>query len=115
MEYQKFIPEGWNPKEEYTLEQLEDAKQYGKIIEGKVSSCDEDYNLHVNLGNNLVGIVPKNEFEIEDNIKPSIYKNKENSYIQFKVLDISENNILLSRKEAKKEAFEWVKNDLNSR
>lgn len=115
MEYQKFIPEGWNPKEEYTFKQLEEAMKYGTIVEGKVSSCDENYNLHINLGNNLIGIIPKCEIELEENLKPSIYKNKENSYVQFKVLEASNENILLSRKVVKQEAFEWVKNDLKAR
>lgn len=115
MEYQKFIPEGWNPKEEYTMSQLEDAKQSGKIMQGLVTSCDEKFNLHVNLGNNLTGIIPKDEFELENNIKPSIYKNKENSYVQFKVIDTSGKDVLLSRKAAKQEAFEWVRSDLNNR
>ena len=53
MEYQKFIPEGWNTKEEYTFKQLEEAKQSGKIMEAMVTSCDENYNLHVNLGNHI--------------------------------------------------------------
>lgn len=114
MEYQKFFPEGWNSKEEYTFSEIEQARLNGKIIEGTVINCDENFNLHVSLGNNLEGIVPKNEIELEDNIKPSIYKNKENTIIQFKVNEISEGNILLSRKAVKKEAFEWVKNDLKS-
>lgn len=115
MEYQKFIPEGWNSNEEYTLKQLQEAKLNGKIIEGKVISCDEDYNLHVNLGNNLVGIVPKDEFELSENIKPSVYRNKVNSCIQVKVTDASTKNILLSRKSVKRDAIEWVKNDLVNR
>ena len=115
MEYQRFIPEGWNPKEEYTLQQLEDARLLGKTIEGFVTSCDNNYNLHVNLGKDIVGIIPKNEFELNNNIKPSIYRNKENTIVQFKVMNISDNSILLSRKAVKKEAFEWVKNDLKKR
>ena len=114
MEYQKFIPEGWNPKEEYTIEQLEDAKLFGKTIEGFVTSCDENYNLHVSLGKNIVGIIPKDEFELNDNIKPSIYKNKENTAVQFKVIDMSDNNIMLSRKAVKQEAFNWVRDDLKT-
>lgn len=115
MEYQKFIPEGWNPEEKYTFSQLQEAQKRGYVIQGKVAKCDENYNLHINLGNNLTGIIPRNEIELEENIKPSIYKNKENSYIQFKVIDTSGENILLSRKSVKQEAFDWVKNDLKSR
>ena len=114
MEYQKFIPEGWNAKEEYTLEQLKDAKTFSKTIEGFVTSCDENYNLHVNLGNNIMGIIPKNEFELNNNVKPSVYKNKENSVVQFKVIDISDNNVFLSRKAVKQEAFDWVRSDLKT-
>ena len=115
MEYQKFIPEGWNPKEKYTLEQLEDAKIKGTVIEGFVTSCDENYDLHVNLGENLYGIIPKEEFELDEITKPSIYKNKEKSPVQFKVMDISGENILLSRKVVKQEAFDWVRNVLKKR
>ena len=114
MEYQKFIPEGWNPRKEYTFSELEYAKIEGKIIQGIVTKCDENFNLHVSLGNNLEGIVPKHEIELEENIKSSIYKNKENSIIQIKVTDISNENIVLSRKLVKQEAFDWVKNELET-
>ena len=114
MEYQKFIPEGWNPKEEYTMNQLEEARIKGKTIEGFVTSCDENYNLHVSLGNSIVGVIPKDEFELNNNIKPSIYKNKENTVVQFKVIDLDNNNILLSRKAVKQEAFNWIRSSLKT-
>ena len=115
MEYNKyFIPEGWNPRKEYTKEEIEEAKESGKILEALVTKCDENYNLHVSLGKDLIGIIPKVEVEIDENIKFSIYKNKEDTLVQFKVVDINSDNIVLSRKACKIEAIKWAKNDLKS-
>ena len=35
-------------------------------MQGYVGSCDENYNLHINLGNNIKGIIPRNELEAVD-------------------------------------------------
>lgn len=119
MEYQKFIPEGWvETKEEFNMLGIQNAFQEGKIIQGVVGSCDENYNLHINLGNNIKGIIPRNELEAIDTdeygfCKTSICKNKVNQYVQFKVKEIYNNdNILLSRKNVQQEALEWAKKDL---
>ena len=52
----KFLPEGWNSE----LSNIIDMKKEGnleKIYQGVVERCDKDYNLHVNLGNKLIGKV----------------------------------------------------------
>ena len=120
MEYnQKFIPEGWDPTEKaFSLDELNDASKNGSIMQAKVSKCDSNYNLYLDLGNNITGIIPREEVEIvtkdEDNFpKPNICLNKVDKYVQFKVKDISKKDtVILSRKAVVKEATSWVKNDL---
>lgn len=120
MEYLKFIPEGWiENKVEYGIENIRDAFENGKIMQGLVYECDSNYNLHVKLGNNITGIIPRNEVDCFDSdeygfTRPSICKNKLNSYVQFKIKEIySENQIILSRKKAHLEALEWMKENLS--
>ncbi len=112
MEYQKFIPEGWNDtKENFSLEQLEQAKKHGSIMQGFVSKCDENCNLQVHLGRDIIGIIPRNEVDSinYDDLgmtRPSICKNKVNQFVQFKVKEIyDENCLLLSRKEVRERSF----------
>ena len=119
MEYQKFIPEGWqsvlNP---VTDNVIEDAIKTKQIIQGIVTKCDSNYNLYVDLGNKRQGIIPREEVEainIDETgfPKPNICINKVNKIIQFTIKDIdSKDNIILSRKEVGKKALAWVKNDL---
>lgn len=120
MEYQKFIPEGWmeNTKKEFNIQELADAYKSGQIIQGYVKDCDTKYNLYVNLGNNITGIIPRNELEAIDTdeygfCKSAICKNKVNQFIQFKVKEIyKEDQVLLSRKSVQQDALNWMKNDL---
>ena len=119
MEYQKFIPEGWNKsKEDFNLAQLETAKEQGTVMQGFVEKCDENCNLQVHLGKQIVGIIPRNEMDAINNdefgmTKQSICKNKVGQFVQFKVKEVyDEKRLLLSRKEAGKEALNWVKSDL---
>ena len=116
---QKFVPEGWkDTKENFELQDLQNAKLQGTVIQGFVNKCDENYNLQVHLGKDIIGIIPRNEMDavnVDDfgMTNPSICKNKVNQFVQFKVKEIyNENRLLLSRKEAGKEALNWVKNDL---
>ena len=119
MEYQRFIPEGW--KEEATpvsKEILNSAIQDGNVIQGFVSDCDSNYNLHINFGENLVGIIPRNEVEAINidgtgNVNPRICASKVNKFIQFKVKGITNNDVyVLSRKEAENEAIHWINKEL---
>jgi DNA-directed RNA polymerase subunit E'/Rpb7 len=119
MEYLKFIPEGWTQNNENAnLESIKDAYNTGKIMQGLVYDCDSNFNLHVKLGENITGIIPRNEIDYTNcdeygYTKPSIIKNKLNSYVQFKVKEIYSNNqIILSRKNANKEALEWMNENL---
>lgn len=120
MEYQKFIPEGWQgTKEIFDKNILANAFENGNVLEGYVSACDENYNLHIDLGNNLRGIIPRKEVDalgLDENgfCKSTLCRNKVNTYVQFKVKEISNDNeeVILSRRNAQDEALNWVKNDL---
>ena len=120
MEYnQRFIPEGWNPTEKaFSLEELNSASKDGSIMQAKVTKCDSNYNLYLDLGNNITGIIPREEVEamsVDETgfPKPNICISKVDKYVQFKVKDISKKDtIILSRKAVGKDAANWVKNDL---
>lgn len=122
MEYLKFIPEGWNEENQnVNLESIKSALDTGKIMQGKVYECDSNFNLYVKLGENLTGIIPRNEVDFitcdeYGFTKPSICLNKVNSYVQFKVKEVhSDNQIILSRKKANEEALNWMNENLKER
>lgn len=119
MENQKFIPEGWiEDFSPITKEVLNNAIQTGEILQGIVKKCDSNYNLYVNLGKNLKGMIPRQEVEainVDETgyAKPKVCKNKVNKFVQFKVKAIDDNNnVILSRKEVEKDALSWMKNQL---
>jgi len=120
MDYnQKFIPEGWNEVNKvFSLDELNMASINGNIIEAKVTKCDSNYNLYLDLGNNITGIIPREEVEAV-NIdetgfpKPNICTSKINKFVQFKVKDTSKKDaVILSRRAVGREAMSWMKNDL---
>lgn len=119
MDYQRFIPEGWiDVCKPVTPFELNTAFQNGNIMDGIVTKCDSNYNLYVDLGNNIKGIIPREEVEainVDETgfPKPNICINKVNKIVQFKVKDIKkEDLVILSRKAVGKEALSWVKNEL---
>lgn len=110
MEYiQKFIPEGWDDvNKAFSLEELNSASINGDIMQAKVTRCDSNYNLYLDLGNNITGIIPREEIEAV-NIdetgfpKPNICTSKINKFVQFKVKDTSKKDtIILSRRAVRK-------------
>ena len=120
MEEQKFIPEGWEEisSQIEPRDNLYELMEQGTVMQGIVSACDKDYNLHVSFGKDLKGTIPRNEVEaINVNEiglpKPSICVGKLNKYVQFKIKEIDNNGeIFLSRKDVGKEALSWVNKDL---
>ena len=120
MEYnQKFIPEGWNNEPQtFSLEELNTAFINGSIMQAKVKKCDSNFNLYLDLGNNITGIIPREEVEaisVDETgfPKPNICTSKVDKFVQFKVRDISKKDtIILSRKAVEKEATNWVKTEL---
>ena len=119
MEYQKFIPEGWYEEIKPISKQIiNDALINGNIMNGVVTKCDSNYNLYVDMGNDIKGIIPREEVEAI-NIdktgfpKPNICVNKVNKVVQFKVKAIKQENIaILSRRAVGQAALNWVKYDL---
>ena len=120
MEYaQKFIPEGWEEcTKSFSLDELNKLSVSGEILQAKVTKCDSNYNLYLDLGNNITGVIPREEVEAV-NIdetgfpKPNICISKVNKIVQFKVKDITKNDtVILSRKAVGKEAVSWVKDEL---
>lgn len=119
MQYQKFVPEGWNTQiNNNNMNDINNALKNGNIIEGLVNKCDSNYNLYVNLGNDITGIIPRNEIEAINTEKtgypkPNICMNKVNKIVQVKVKKIEDNEVILSRKEVGTEAINWIKNELH--
>ena len=119
MEYKGFIPEGWEENfRPMSKEYLINAMQEGTIVQGIVNKCDSNYNLHIDFGNNVTGVIPREQVEAV-NVdetgfpKPNICVSKVNKYVQFKVTDLTANDkFILSRKEVGNEALKWVKNSL---
>ncbi len=119
MEYPKFVPEGWNKVcNMMTNEELNTAYKNNEIIAGIVKECDSNYNLHIDFGNDIKGIIPMQEVEAINidkagNPNPNTCVNKVNKIVQFKVKQINDDDVyILSRKQVGQEALNWITNDL---
>lgn len=119
MECQKFIPEGWLENfSPVTKDTLINAIETGEVMQGIVNKCDSNYNLYVDFGNNLKGVIPRDQIEAV-NIdetgfpKPNICTSKVNKYVQFKVKDVDKKDyFVLSRKAVGEDALNWIKQDV---
>lgn len=103
-----FSPEGWG-KESITNKK--------DILQGIVEDCDKDYNLHVKLDNDKVGIIPREEIEAinldKDGFpKTNLCVGKVHKYVQFKVKEKDGDKFILSRKDVQNEVLNCIKNDL---
>lgn len=118
MNYQRIMPEGWYDEEvEFNMEDITDAWENGRIMQGRVNKCDSSYNLHINLGNDIEGIIPREEVEavyVNDVgfPKTNICENKVDKFVQFKVKDVKNQKVVLSRKSVGKEVIKWINNEL---
>ena len=115
----KFVPEGWNNEiTKVESSQIENYIRNNETLQGLVNKCDEQYNLYINLGNGIQGIIPRKEVEAinlqEDGLpKVNLCTGKVHKFVQFKVKNRSEDNrVILSRKQVQAETLEWVKNEL---
>lgn len=115
----RFRPEGWN--NEVNVLDKEKINKYienQEILQGLVKECDNQYNLHINLGNGIMGIIPRKEVEgisTEENGLPktNLCVGKVHKFVQFKIKEEQENNVvILSRKEVQEDALNWVKKEL---
>ena len=103
-----FFPEGWkNEKIEST----------NGILQGFVTNCDKDFNLHVELENGEKGIIPREEVEainVDENgiPKANLCEGKVHKYVQFKLKEKDGDKLIFSRKDVQQEVLNSVKTDL---
>jgi len=91
---------------------LEKAKNEGIILEGMAVLCDSELSLHVELGNGIRGIIPKEEVLWECNgsgVKDIAVITRVGKAICFKVKEIKYDSpspyCILSRREAQRECY----------
>lgn len=114
----KFEPEGWdNEITKLDRSNWKSYKENNEILQGLVSKCDDNYNLYIKFEDGLVGKIPRSEIEAiktENNGLPktNLCSGKVHKFVQFKIKDIENDELILSRKEVQKEAIDWIKNDL---
>ncbi len=105
----KYMPEGRNAPLNctYTLTMLGDAMERGKILEAKAMMCSSDHNLTVDLGGNIVGIIPREEGAIgiaEGQVRDIALISRVNKPVCFTVTEIIQRDgkvtAMLSRREA---------------
>lgn len=93
---------------------LSQAKSLGKILEAKAILCDSQKNLIVDMGNNIKGIIPRNEVAMEFNqekVKDIAIISKVNKPVCFIITKLESQNdgttiAILSRKMAQELCFE---------
>ena len=112
----QFVPEGWNEEiENLNLQKIQEYQQENRTIQGIVQSCDEQYNLHINLGNNIEGIIPRSEVEDIEGELPNekLCVGKVHKYVQFKIQGIeNDRKVLLSRRSVQQEALNYIKDNM---
>ena len=114
-----FMPEGWdNVVSTLDGNNINEVINNKTTLQGIVTDCDNDFNLHIDLGN-YQGIMPRSEVEginLQRNGLPktNLCTGKVNKFVQLKVKDVGNNGIaILSRKDVQSEALNWVKKDLS--
>ena len=112
----QFVPEGWNETvENFDIQKIQEYKNENKTMQAIVQSCDEQYNLHIKLGNAIEGIIPRNEVEDLPEGLPDerLCTGKVHKYVQFKIENIeNDNTVILSRKSVQQEALDYIKNQM---
>lgn len=104
----RFFPEGWKDEE---------VEGTNDIFQGIVEQCDKNYNLHVKLDNGTRGVIPREEIEainVDENgiPKTNLCIGKVHKYVQFKIKERSEDNLILSRRDVQNEVLNCIKTDL---
>ena len=115
----KYKPEGMLASTEKNYEYvcciagLERALNTGAIIEAPVTLCDHEFNLHVDLGGGLRGIIPKKEAyfsQYGEEPKDIAILTRVGKFVSFKVIGFTSDSYgkiaMLSRRAAQKECME---------
>lgn len=98
----------------FRLETIESFMREGTIIEAPAIKCDNDLNLFIDLGQDIYGVIPYNEFEYLKNgatTKSVAVVSRVAKFTSFKVTGISKDEngktrVELSRKQAQQECDE---------
>lgn len=92
---------------------LERALEKQIIIEAPATLCDQDFNLHVSLGGNIQGIIPRCEVQYPscEEVKDIAILTRVGKPVCFKVTGFARNSYgektaILSRRAAQKECYE---------
>ena len=116
----KYMPEGWLIKTENNFQLISSKQGLSKaleeqiIIEAPVVLCDHNFNLHVELGCGIRGIIPREEVEFSSTgaaakdiaILTRVGKTVSFKVMGFKTSPTGETIAMLSRKAAQRECFE---------
>ena len=120
----KYYPEGvifqsrQNKKYMESITSLRECCLSGKILEGKVTLCDREHNLYVDLGP-IQGVIPREECAIgisDGTVRDIAIISRVNKPVAFKIIDFmddesGERTAILSRKRVQEEcAEEYIKN-----
>lgn len=115
-----FFPEHYTKKAfgSYKYSDLKEACDNGTILEAKVTKCDKDLNLEIDLGYGVKGVIPASEFEYKLNDKPTkpiSVLSKVGKTVQFKVSEVSKENDKINCKLSRKAAQEDCYNNFISK
>lgn len=101
---------------------LKKAFKNNETVEGYVKYVDKEYNLHVSLGNGVIGIVPRNEVSAvvnENTMLPDASQSmsKLHKLLQVKIkeivkIDKNKVQFILSRKAVETEVRKWMYQNL---
>lgn len=92
---------------------LEQFMASGKVVEAPVSKCDNELNLYINLGKNITGVIPSDEFEYNMHGQPTksiAIISKVDKRVNFKIMEIKDEEdgsvtVKLSRKQAQIDCY----------
>jgi len=117
MKENKYMPEGYVISEEYnriktsSYSDLEQAQNEGMILEAMAIKCDENYCIHVDLGN-IKGIIPREEVTFSttaEDVRDIAVITRVGKAVCFKVTGFIRNDkkttALLSRRAAQLECY----------
>lgn len=100
-------------REEMSLNAIKQAIRMQSILETRVTKCDSNNNLTIEIGKNIIGIIPFNELEYHPDgtpIKPASATSKVNRHIKYIPISIrKEDGIFIvdcSRKQVQKICYD---------
>lgn len=100
-------------REEMSLNAIKQAIRMQSILEARVTKCDSNNNLTIEIGKNIIGIIPFNELEYHPDgtpIKPASATSKVNRHIKYIPISIrKEDGIFIvdcSRKQVQKICYD---------